>query len=222
MNIIILSEHIEGKFGKYSGINSRKLPDNTYMLPERVLSDEDLQSAKDLIISKQTGTTEILRYDEHETLEQGKVYQWDDPDLGLDQPSDLFICRQSHLKTIYKPSEIPALFTFFRDNADDLQWIQNEYVYVGWKRIWNNIQYECLQEHMTVEGQTPDITPALWKSVPSEEIIEWYQPTGGHDAFRIGDLVRYTDGNVYESLIDYNVYSPVAYPAGWLLREDLS
>jgi hypothetical protein len=32
-----------------------------------------------------------------------------------------------------------------------------------------------------------------------------------------GDKVHYPDaeGDIYESLIDYNVYSPEAYPAGW-------
>ena len=34
-----------------------------------------------------------------------------------------------------------------------------------------------------------------------------------------GDQVHYpdADGPVYESLMDYNIYSPEAYPAGWQL-----
>ena len=93
----------------------------------------------------------------------------------------------------------------------------NEKVDLGWKRIWEGKQYEVIQPHMTVIGQTPDLTPALWKLVPSEEIPVWKQPTGAHDAYRLGAKVHYPTINdpIYESLIDYNVYSPLTYPAGW-------
>lgn len=45
---------------------------------------------------------------------------------------------------------------------------------------------------------------------------EFVQPTGAHDAYNIGDRVTF-EGQVYESTIDANVYSPSAYPAGWTL-----
>ena len=54
----------------------------------------------------------------------------------------------------------------------------------------------------------PDPEPA--------EIPDWVQPTGAHDAYNKGDKVRF-EGNVYESLIDGNVWSPSVYPAGWAL-----
>jgi len=74
-----------------------------------------------------------------------------------------------------------------------------------------------------LQGQTPDLTPALWNVwTEPNTIIDWYQPTGAQDAFRIDTLMRYTDGKVYKSLIDYNTYSPVAYPAGWELQPDLT
>lgn len=40
------------------------------------------------------------------------------------------------------------------------------------------------------------------------------QPTGGHDAYKQGDRVTF-NGEVYESLINANAYSPEAYPQGW-------
>ena len=49
-----------------------------------------------------------------------------------------------------------------------------------------------------------------------ETPAEWVQPTGGHDAYNIGDRVTF-EGNIYESLIDANVWSPTAYPQGWHL-----
>lgn len=45
---------------------------------------------------------------------------------------------------------------------------------------------------------------------------EWVQPTGGHDAYTIGDQVTF-EGSVYESLITGNTWSPTGYPAGWKL-----
>lgn len=43
---------------------------------------------------------------------------------------------------------------------------------------------------------------------------EYVQPTGGHDAYKIGDRVTY-NGKVYESTINGNVWTPDAYPQGW-------
>ena len=61
-------------------------------------------------------------------------------------------------------------------------------------------------------GSTDPVKP----DTPStdEDIKDFVQPTGSHDAYAKGDKVRY-DGKVYESLIDGNTYSPADYPAGW-------
>lgn len=47
-----------------------------------------------------------------------------------------------------------------------------------------------------------------------DDIPDFVQPTGAHDAYAKGDKVKF-EGKVYESLIDANTYSPTAYPAGW-------
>lgn len=74
--------------------------------------------------------------------------------------------------------------------------------------------YKCVQAHTSQADWTPDATPALWVKVSVEEWPEWVQPTGAHDAYNTGDKVTY-NGKRYVSLIDGNVYSPDAYPAGW-------
>lgn len=77
--------------------------------------------------------------------------------------------------------------------------------------------YQCIQCHTSLPDWTPDAVPALWKSkAPAGVIPEFVQPTGAHDAYSIGDKVLF-EGQVYESLIDANVWSPTAYPAGWRL-----
>ena len=43
------------------------------------------------------------------------------------------------------------------------------------------------------------------------------QPTGAHDAYRLGEKVT-VDGTVYVSVIDFNVWSPEVYPAGWAVE----
>ena len=126
-------------------------------------------------------------------------------------------CIQSHERTIYTPEQTPALFSFFRENNVDLEWIEGEKVDVGWERIFGGKTYKCLQAHQTLKGWEPDKTPSLWKEAPSEVIPVFKQPTGAHDAYRIGAKVHFPTINdpIYESLIDYNTYSPTVYPAGW-------
>ena len=78
--------------------------------------------------------------------------------------------------------------------------------------------YKCVQAHTSQSDWTPPDTPALWTEVAKPgEIPVWRQPTGAQDAYNKGDKVWYPerDTTVYESLIDANVYSPEAYPAGW-------
>jgi len=52
------------------------------------------------------------------------------------------------------------------------------------------------------------------KDAESGVVPDFIQPTGAHDAYKKGDQVTF-NGKVWESLIDSNVWSPTAYPAGW-------
>jgi len=78
--------------------------------------------------------------------------------------------------------------------------------------------YKVNQAHTSAEEWVPGAagTEALYGAigVTADGYTEWAQPTGAHDAYNEGDIVSY-NGKLYESLIDGNVYSPDAYPAGW-------
>ena len=75
--------------------------------------------------------------------------------------------------------------------------------------------YKVIQEHTSQENWIPSELPALYLNMMPENVIpEWVQPTGGHDAYNVGDKVIY-EGKVYESVIDGNAHSPAANPAGW-------
>ena len=75
---------------------------------------------------------------------------------------------------------------------------------------------KCIQGHNRMHF-TPEETPALWLIIPtiSDGYPEWKQPTGAHDAYQIGDRVSF-NGQNYESVINANVWSPAAYPQGWI------
>ena len=218
MNHIIISaqqaEQIKGKYGKYSAIEPIPLPDGNSIIPERCIDDPDLVEAKQQIIDANGQIQEIIDLPEAGQLcEANRIYRYSE---GTENGySGLVICVQQHNRTIYKPEETPALFSFFRENSDDLDWIPNEWVKLGWKRIYNGVTYTVIQAHQTLETWTPDVTPALWEAeIIEEEISEWKQPAGGHDAYNTGDRVLF-EGKTYESLIDANVWSPTSYPQGW-------
>lgn len=76
--------------------------------------------------------------------------------------------------------------------------------------------YQVLQAHTSAAEWTPDTAASLYKKVGVAEngYPEWVQPLGASDAYNKGDIVDYK-GRLYRSLIDGNVHSPDAYPAGW-------
>lgn len=68
-----------------------------------------------------------------------------------------------------------------------------------------------------------DVYPSGWEKVDGEgpgpepgDYPDWVQPSGSHDAYNAGDIVRY-NGQLYKSLIDGNTWAPDAYPDGWEL-----
>lgn len=113
------------------------------------------------------------------------------------------------------------------DDADALHAIElypvwaDDVSYVAGDRVrYDGVLYKCLQAHTSQPDWTPDAAPSLWAKVliPDPDVIpEWEQPdsTNGYSK---GDKVKY-NGAVYESLIDNNVWSPDAYPAGWQVVE---
>ena len=93
---------------------------------------------------------------------------------------------------------------------------------VGRYLLHKGILYKVLQAHTSQETWTPDVTASLYAKVlidpTGETILDWEQP-GSTNPYMKGDKVRF-EGKVYESLIDNNVWSPTAYPAGWKIIEE--
>ena len=98
-------------------------------------------------------------------------------------------------------------------------WEDGKAYAVGDRVKFNELLYRCVQAHTSQSDWTTDVSVSLFKAIgiADDDIPLWSQPVGTEDAYMKGDKVHYPDaeGGVYESLIDYNVYSPEAYPAGW-------
>ena len=94
------------------------------------------------------------------------------------------------------------------------QWVTGHAYVVDERLQYNGVLYRVVQAHTSQADWTPDITPALFVVVSLDEWPDFVQPTGAHDAYNKGDKVTF-EGKHYISLIDGNVYSPTAYPAGW-------
>lgn len=86
----------------------------------------------------------------------------------------------------------------------------------GDRVTYNGTLYKVLQAHTSQAAWTPDAAPSLFAKVLTSttgEPLPWEQP-GSTNPYMKGDRVTY-NGKTYESLIDNNVWSPDAYPAGW-------
>lgn len=105
---------------------------------------------------------------------------------------------------LYRPWEVGKVYTV------------GEYLTFGVNSVGDPQLYKVVQSHTSQADWNPDITPALYDAIGLDDsgYPVWAQPTGAHDAYNKGDIVSY-NGTLYQSLIDGNVYSPDAYPAGW-------
>lgn len=107
----------------------------------------------------------------------------------------------------------PELFPHFDPNG-------HAYV-TGDKFTDGGTVYKVLQDHTSQTDWTPENAPSLYARVliPTDEegqqieIPEWEQPDSTN-AYMTGDKVMF-EGEVYESTIDGNVWSPAQYPQGW-------
>lgn len=115
---------------------------------------------------------------------------------------------------MFSPYDTPNLFAIYREGTN-LEWTVNEYVAKDDIRWYQGTRYKCLMSHTCLLTWTPIATLGiLWKLDTGATCPAWIQPTGAHDAYKIGDCVIYL-GKCYESLINGNVWSPTVYPQGW-------
>ena len=88
---------------------------------------------------------------------------------------------------------------------------------VGTYIRYEEVLYKVITAHTSQSDWTPPSASSLFAKVlidpTGETINEWVQPDSTN-AYMTGDKVIF-EGKTYESVIDNNVWSPSAYPAGW-------
>ena len=116
--------------------------------------------------------------------------------------------KAMEVATIYDPWAVGKSYTV------------GEFVTFGVNGVGDPQLYKVVQAHTSQADWTPDVAASLFVSIGLDDAgyPVWSQPTGAHDAYNKGDIVDY-NGTLYQSLIDGNVYSPEAYPAGWTACE---
>ena len=149
--------------------------------------------------------------------------------IALDKPTESQLLALNKFKSLEIAARIATrdlikLDELSQEEKDLLvaiypKWQSGISVTIGEIYGYNNALYEVIQSHTTQSDWTPDTVPALFKAhTPLDIVAEWVQPTGAHDAYNIGDRVLF-EGQVYESTIDANTWSPTGYPQGWQLIE---
>lgn len=88
---------------------------------------------------------------------------------------------------------------------------------VGTYIRYEEVLYKVITAHTSQSDWTPTSASSLFAKVlidpTGETINEWVQPDSTNP-YMTGDKVTF-NGKTYESVIDNNVWSPSAYPAGW-------
>ena len=128
-----------------------------------------------------------------------------------------------------KATQMTVAKMLLANELTDAEILDMVYLYPAWNvgieyKVGDMVEYlgklyEVIQAHTSQDDWRPPDVPALFTlRSPAGVIPEWTQPTGAHDAYNIGDKVIF-EGQVYESLIDGNTWSPTDYPQGWELIE---
>ena len=85
---------------------------------------------------------------------------------------------------------------------------------------WNDLG--TIEDVMDGNYKLPDsggevVDPEPEPEDPYADAEPWKAPTGVHDAYKVGDIMRFTDGHVYKCLQKDCVYSPEEMPLYWEL-----
>lgn len=114
--------------------------------------------------------------------------------------------------------EVVAVYDPWKDGKS---YAVGDFLTYGENGVGDPQLYKVVQAHTAQADWKPDSTPALYTPIGLDDsgYPVWAQPTGAHDAYNKGDVVNY-NGDLYESLIDGNIYSPEAYPTGWAIYSE--
>lgn len=203
---------ISGSHGTNSAIVPIPCPDGRYYISNNYKNDPDLSDIASVLESL-TGTTMDIQYlpDVGQPVIAGQIYHYTSVDDYIH--NGYVIAVQSHTRMHYPPQDTPALFTFFREYSDMLEWIPNEKVYIGWKRVYSGVSYVVLMDHMTQSDWTPPQTLGILWAVDGGGSGDWSPGV----AYVVNQEVTY-DGHTYKCLQAHTSqigWEPPNVPALW-------
>ena len=134
----------------------------------------------------------------------------------------------------WTPDTAASLFSAFGlDDDGYVIWAQPSGAHDAYKK-GDIVNYKGTLYRSLIDGNvwSPDVYAAGWELVKenpeepeepeepvTEEYPDWVRPTGAHDAYNTGDIVKY-NGKLYQSTMNGNVWAPDEYPSGWTLYEE--
>lgn len=109
--------------------------------------------------------------------------------------------------------EVATVFPQYQTGA---AYKKGQYITHGTDNNGDPCLYQVVQDHTSQVDWPPDSTPALYTRIglTADGWPVWSQPTGSQDAYNKGDIVDY-NGQLYQSTMDSNVWSPDTYSQGW-------
>ena len=90
-------------------------------------------------------------------------------------------------------------------------------VSAGTRINWNGTLKRASVDLWDTESNNPDNAPSLWEDIAYREGYRIIPETITVGTAFAKDELGWWGEDLYKSLIDANVYTPVAYPAGWEL-----
>lgn len=205
---------------------------------DKRLSAEQLRRALQIVVASLTDdqALEIASvypaWEPNHAYAVGEIISYGTNPVGDPQ---LYKVVQAHTSQAdWLPSGTPALYDAFGLDDDGYAiWAQPSGAHDAYN-VGDIVNYNGTLYKSIINGNvwSPDVYAAGWEQVdraaepgpdPTPEpepnpgpttYPDFAQPSGAHDAYNTGDIVMY-NGTAYRSLIDGNVWSPDAYPAGW-------
>ncbi len=104
-------------------------------------------------------------------------------------------------------SEAPDLFPALTEDGS--------LVSAGTRINWNGTLKRAAVDLWDTESNNPDNAPSLWEDIAYREGYRIIPETITAGTAFTKDELGWWGEDLYKSLIDANVYTPVAYPAGW-------
>lgn len=104
-------------------------------------------------------------------------------------------------------SETPELFGKLNQNG--------ELIKAGTRVNWNGVLKRATSDLWDIEENNPDNAPTLWEDIAYKDGIRIIPETITAGLAFSKDELGYWGDTLYKSLIDNNVWTPIAYPQGW-------